>query len=379
MYLEADLIALIWKCLREPVRRPISTVETECKIALEGWADLSLLADLVGAQDQRLYGLDLKAIITALGIPIRWVGSRPRRRLEDGSYFKAISATDVAFLLMWFERIGFRTDASALAERLRPALMVASHLTIEASDILFHEANRHRLPPVGIGANLSESTDFAGMRTERWTAPYGYRVLYSANGAGEALSLEVHAPKYRKRPEPRLVTCPDCGMTYMAGLREDGVAHRRNHARHVAVHDPKPEQRLVQAFEKDLDASWVDFASPKWKRSAMYERARQFKREFGYDFLQWEPPERIDPYAVGFLFSDAEGRIVGACAFRPATPGEPTWRLDWIWMCPSERRKGHLSRQWDRFEQRFGRFAISEPISPAMTSFLQKRGFPYRR
>jgi len=383
VHLEADLIALLWERLRLPVPRSFSAAETETQVALKGWADLSLLADLVGAQDQRLYGLDLKAIIAALGIPIRWVGSRPRRRLEDGSYLKAISATDVAFLLMWFERIGFRTDASALAERLRPTLVVASHLTLEASDILFHEANRHRLPPVAIGANLSGSTDFAGMRTERWTAPNGYRALYTANGAGEALSLEVQAPKYRKKPEPRLVTCPDCGMTYMAGLREGGLAHRRNHARHVAVHEPKPEPYLIQALERDLDAAWVGSNSPKWKRAAMYERARQFQREFGYDFPQWEPPNGRDPEAIGFLFSDAEGRIVGACAFRPEWPGAPTWRLDWVWICPSERRRGHLTGQWDRFEQRFGHFAISEPISPAMASFLQKRGsscrtFPLR-
>jgi hypothetical protein len=114
---------------------------------------------------------------------------------------------------------------------------------------------------------------------------------------------------------------------------------------------------------------------PKWKRQEVYDRALEFKRELGYDFPQWALDAGHDPDAVGFLFSDDDGRIIGACSFRPQShPGERPWRLDWIWLCPSARRKGHLDRQWDRFRQRFGVFDVEPPISEAMQAFLRKRG-----
>ncbi len=371
MNLDAAHIASLWQRLREPVPPLFSADALEERIIRDGWADITSLVDLLEFQDRRIHGLDVKAIVTALGIPLRSVYPRPNHRHDECFGILSVSAVDAAFVVTWFERVGFRTDATAFAERLRPSLAAASHLAREACDVLFLDANRHRLPPVSIASDLS---DFTGLRTERWTTPAGYRALYTANGAGVAFALEVRAPKYRKLPEPRSVQCPKCGLSYMAGLREEASAHRRFHARHVAVHEPRPEPRLLHALEKDLDAAWVDFTAPKWKRAAMYERARQFRREFDYGLIQWDEPERREAEAVGFLFSYVEGRIVGACAFRPEWSGATTWRLDWVWICPSERRKGYLARQWDRFAQRFGRFEIEPPVSPSMAAFLGKIG-----
>jgi len=39
----------------------------------------------------------------------------------------------------------------------------------------------------------------------------------------------------------------------------------------------------------------------------MYERARAFRREFGYDFIQWGSPRDDDHYGCGFLFNDDIG------------------------------------------------------------------------
>lgn len=149
----------------------------------------------------------------------------------------------------------------------------------------------------------------------------GYRLEYVIDDDGEPLWLKIVAPKYRKRPETQSVTCPDCGMLYVKGLRTDEQAHRSFHRKRFAIIDPKPNRQFADALSRDLDASWVDASSPKWKRKAVYDRALEFKRELGYDFVQWEIDPDHDGEAVGFLFSDDADRIVGACAFRPQPAG----------------------------------------------------------
>ncbi|KAA9384117.1 hypothetical protein [Neorhizobium galegae] len=136
--------------------------------------------------------------------------------------------------------------------------------------------------------------------------------------------------------------------------------------------DPKPHRKFALALERDFDAAWVGTDAPLWKRKEVYERARVFRREFGYDFVQWSFEH--DPDAVGFLFSDQEARIVGACTFRPQQESTVRpWRLDCIWLCPDARRSGLLGRLGGRFRQRFGVFNIEPPISEAMKAFLIKQ------
>jgi hypothetical protein len=162
----------------------------------------------------------------------------------------------------------------------------------------------------------------------------------------------------------------------MKGSRTDELSHRSYHQQRFSIIEPKPHRRFSEALNRDLNAAWVDEKSPKWKRKEVYDRALEFKRDLGYDFAQWQTEARHDPDAIGFLFSDERGRIVGACAFRPQHgANERPWRLDWIWICPEARRLGQLDRQWDRFRQRFGVFDIEPPISDAMQAFLRKRGY----
>jgi ribosomal protein S18 acetylase RimI-like enzyme len=111
-------------------------------------------------------------------------------------------------------------------------------------------------------------------------------------------------------------------------------------------------------------------------------RAATFQREFCYDFVQWDGPHQIesDPRARGFLFNDdsgvfGHGAIVGACArWREHTDHPPCWAMQWIWIAPKARRRGILSRRWDAFRARFGKFVIEPPLSEAMQAFAAKHG-----
>lgn len=142
----------------------------------------------------------------------------------------------------------------------------------------------------------------------------------------------------------------------------------------MAVLDPQPSARFAIARQRNPELSWVGPHTPRWVWEEIYQRARAFSREFGFS-LQWESEPRFDDAVLGFLFHDDRDRLVGACAFRPRShPSEKPWRLDWIWLCSDERRKGHLARHWQEFRSRFGDFDVEHPLSNGMRAFLVKHG-----
>lgn len=67
---------------------------------------------------------------------------------------------------------------------------------------------------------------------------------------------------------------------------------------------PVPSRALKAAMFKDPETVWVKYLSPRWLRIAVNRRANAFKREFRYDFVQWEIYG--DPDAIAYLFSDGE-------------------------------------------------------------------------
>lgn len=376
MEIEAEKIEKVWQALHKPapsrLRQPNAIEE---RIATTGWATQADLEDLLLSQDRRLDPskvVDPKAFAAALDLPFRGVFLRPKHRNDDDLGYEMLSAVDTAALCIWLERLGFCIDMSVLCARECEKLQSKTHLSAEEILVLFYEKNRHRLPPATLSA---PHRDWRGISRSQFKTPTGYRLEYACDDDGRALWLTARAPKYRKRPDTEAVTCPDCGMLYVKGSRTDERLHRSFHRKRFSIIEPKPNRRFAEALEQDLAASWVDVRSPKWKRKEVYDRALEFKREFGYGFPQWNPDPRADPDAVGFLFSDQQDRIVGACAFRPqGGENERPWRLDWIWICPDARRQGQLGRHWERFRQRFGIFDIEPPISDAMTAFLRKRG-----
>ncbi|WP_432328002.1 hypothetical protein ACRQ5D_33875 [Mucilaginibacter sp. P25] len=139
---------------------------------------------------------------------------------------------------------------------------------------------------------------------------------------------------------------------------------------------PKPRM-IAELAEKGISAELATCDSPQWKHTEMYNRALAFKRELHYEFTQWKSKDDVeDPDVHGYLFTHGDGAIVGACAFRNRTcnPGEIRWGLQWIWICPRERRNGYLARRWKAFREKFSSFIVEAPVSEEMKAFLRKHG-----
>lgn len=373
--IEPELIESIWQALtRTPPSAGVCTNDIAERIVDMGWVSFVDLEDFLLPQDRRFDPRDvIEPFSKAMGLAFRWAFPRPKHRGDVCHGSQMLSAADAAALCILLERLGFRIDVSVLSARILPKLSSAPFLTDSEISVLFYEQDRHRCAPLTLSVPIRE---WNGHTNSRFKTPSGYQLDYVMDRDGRALSLTVHSPKYRKRSEPKAVTCPDCGMHYLKGSREDAFSHRSFHRKRLSILEPKPHRRLVEALKRDRDAAWVDAKSPKWKRAEVCGRAGEFRREFEYDFVPWSIDAQYDPAAIGFLFVDDGGRIVGSCAFRPQSSVDVrSWRLAWIWMSPSARRQGHLTRQWDQFRRRFGIFDIEPPISEAMNCFLRKRGY----
>jgi hypothetical protein len=111
----------------------------------------------------------------------------------------------------------------------------------------------------------------------------------------------------------------------------------------------------------------------------MYERAVRFKRDFGYDFIQWPYVDKrsdIDSSWVGYLFAAQDGTIDGACGFQQQ---DDEWVLAWAWIRPERQRSGLLATRWSSFVAQFGDFWIEHPLSDAMQAFFTRHATPGQR
>lgn len=169
-------------------------------------------------------------------------------------------------------------------------------------------------------------------------------------------------------------TCPHCRLTYAPEFEEDRRLHRSHHRRIVGMkkqaYEPKPIKSFLICLQQEEFPEHVTWLSPRWKHRQMYLRARAFRNEFGYDFIQWADGIEKDENAHGFLFHE-DGVIIGACAFRRR---RDHWGMQWIWLAPQARRKGILTKWWPRFVKMFGNFDVEQPLSEAMTAFVKKMG-----
>jgi hypothetical protein len=113
--------------------------------------------------------------------------------------------------------------------------------------------------------------------------------------------------------------------------------------------------------------------------------AHYFRREFGYDFVQFEAhedvrwtarPQNDDPHPYLIAYRN---RLVGAACFRwrVYTNVAPTWWLAWIWLHPYARRRGVLTQAWPIFTADHPGFFVEPPLSTAMEGFLTARAYPW--
>ena len=145
--------------------------------------------------------------------------------------------------------------------------------------------------------------------------------------------------------------------------------------------------------------------APTKYRRALEKIAYYIRRENGYSFPPYHVAKPQDDEgnkdAIFFLWigkdiytiqSDAKafmtgsfsrglrGRVYGACVFRPAPTEDnrdsvASHYLDWIWIHPYARGEGITHEAWSYFEERFGKFGVTTPVTKAMVGFLKKRGW----
>lgn len=336
----------------------------------------STIEDLLLMMDRRLdpYGAGAPDALAAM-FDLTWrnVTYRPSRLAIDTVLHEAMSASDVAQLLINLEAIGFKVDPAPMVDALVNGIRKRPMIDNSELSVLWFERNRHRGPPMTIGTakgRIPAKFESIGVTNT------GYRVGIWRDIKDELAHLEVRSPRYRRRKPPIETDCPTCGWKWYRGDPESSAIHRREHKDRMVIIDPQPHPQVLRERGLRHEPAWVTSGSKAWKHREMYERARAFRREFGYDFVQWGSESgESDPDAHGYLFLDCSHTIVGACAFRLREDDSAKWwALQWVWISPNHRRQGHLERNWDKFKQKFGNFEVESPLSDAMTSFLAKRG-----
>ncbi len=133
--------------------------------------------------------------------------------------------------------------------------------------------------------------------------------------------------------------------------------------------------RSVRGIDQSLVA--VRRFSPLIHRRAVERFAYYFKREFRYDFPQFEAEDVTDDYRAWLFAShdySAEWRPFGAACFRYRRyegGDKPVWALQWIWLHPYFREGGHLKKAWPLFIKALGEpVDVEPPYSRAMVAFL---------
>lgn len=380
MYCTIEELKAIVKSLKSLVRlrRPEIVEECLAKVITNGFADFIDIEDILYNSDERL------ARISRFVSAARWrelfsicVRDYYRRTTEKQSIFleyQGISTEDLACLLMNIERVGYSINPLPFVAQLLPKLADRPFVTNLELDILQYEENRHKMDSI----HLYVKADEMGQRRnkEKFKTATGYKAEVVWNKNDDPVQLIIKAPKYRSRPAPKSTTCDVCGLTWLQGVKEESAAHRKEHKRHMKYLDPKPYRRLSKANQNQGGLVLVTSNSSRWRHGEIYLRALAFKREFRYDFVQWESPEGdSDPSARGYLFMNPDNIVVGACAFRQREyKDKAVWSLQWIWITRKYRRAGVLTKHWKTLRQRYGDFHLEHPVSDAMVAFLEKNG-----
>lgn len=370
-------LAAIWQALNSPGRRgKAGSSELIAKIHREKWASSTDVMDLLYLMDERLdeirHQVDVDRWCTLFGIPQQTAYTRPRDRKGSAYGHQSITAAGVADLLIQLQRLGFGVKPHELVNLEMTRIEKETKVSSAELTVYTYPVSEHKMAPIALP---TENYWRVTKRSRSLKTDTGYKLSVSLDETGDPVHLEIKAPKYRETRPPQRTVCGECGIEWMRGDPESSASHRREHKKRMGYLDPRPHSKLDGGEIPD-GFVFVNFTSPKWLHTEMYRRALAFKREFHYDFVQWDAVNpRSDATGQGFLFVDEEQRIVGACAFRlREDDGKSWWGLQWIWFAPAHRRTGLLARRWPALRERFGRFHVEGPVSDAMQAFLTKVG-----
>jgi hypothetical protein len=340
-----------------------------------GWAYPWQLEDLILSTDHR-FGRDMiEEFIAYFELPIQAIYKKPRFANAGVVGHDGISLADTACLLIRLEEIGFDTDPMPFVAALLPGIQSVPYLTDSEISVLFYAKNQYR----SLVSLYAAERIMGGEWTERKVRDASGRRLQFSWVDGQPYELEVKGSKYRRRTRQIRVACDYCKYEYTKGDPESALYHRTAHAEARRLFDPSPNKAFAKRLIQTPYPERVTATSPFWMHREVYERACWFRREFHYDFVQWNGTferKNTSPESHGYLFSDhtsthSPGTIIGACAFWNDRTG---WRLSWVWLCPKMRRSGSLAHRWFQFLDTYGDFKIGAPLSDAMFSFVKKHG-----
>jgi hypothetical protein len=370
--IDDDLLNVFWECLNSTERKS-KTFDCE-KIFKEvlstNWVYFYQLEDILYLLDNRLYllstGDNYNKVFDYFDIHIEYMYGKPKSEENETFSIPAISVENLAMFLILLERIGFYTDATYLVDKLLPSIKTKTKIKKSELDIFWFHKTHYK--------NYSIT-----LSTEKWIElvcfnieiknEKGFKINAKLDKENNPVFLEISAPKFKRKPHPVQTSCPDCGVIWFKGDTSSSASHRKIHKRLMNFLNPQPVQLLLNSNINSVGYIVVRADSPKWQHKEMYERAFAFKKEFSYDFIQWEIPKGdSNPNVFGYLFIDVNNAIIGACSFRLR---DFDWGLQWIWICPKERRKKHLSHKWKMFKEKFGNFIVEPPISTEMKAFIK--------
>jgi hypothetical protein len=339
---------------------------------------LTSLGDYLILSERRGYNAIeqlFKDLLDPLEIPKQWIFHAPEFPEDDPSGNPGLTAIDAVGLLIELEHLGIQVHPEKLVEKLAPKLKKKRLLTGNELLVVLYEHYRTKRQVI-LQADM-EATDSEISMTHH-TDANGYQFTMTWAGA-DAVRLQVQGPDYVE-PEPQeLVTCDYCHHRYLTNNPVDARIHASEHEWAQQLFDPLPDAQFAERLAANVQAELVDASSPLWMHEAVLQRARAFRREFSYDFVQWDgSAQRAAPEGChGYLFAgDAAGTIAGACGFLVEKSGQYAgqWSLHWIWLAPKFRRQGFLKARWNDFLNRYGDFYIEAPLSEAMQGFVRKHG-----
>ncbi|MDB5128341.1 hypothetical protein [Mucilaginibacter sp.] len=379
---DEQTLQYLWEALQTEPRRPRYhwAEQKFCESLKRGWLFYSDIEDMLIAMDSRVDsgGFRIMPLVEHMGISFEEVYFRPRAISSGAMRFDALRPEYYVYLLIQLERVGLAVDTARYVDIMLPSILPRNRklFSVAELEIFWYKRTRHKQEDVVLYTDKS-------LRYEEYGDPLklnsGFTLTLGLDAEDKPFLLMIRAPKYKPQRAPVEVSCPGCGHNYHKGDPESSMLHRKEHKKRMTWLQPQAlPAMLLERAEKGPFAELVTCDSPAWKHSEMYNRALAFKREFHYDFTQWKSPNsgREDPDVQGYLFTGEFGEIIGACAFRNRSddPEIQKWGLQWIWLCPRERRKGHLEQRWRMFRQRFGNFLVEPPVSEAMQGFLKKQG-----
>jgi hypothetical protein len=342
------------------------------KFLQSGWVYKFDVEDVLDTLDIRLarHRINIDELCKELEIPWEKISDKPNVKTNSVIQNPALRVEYFAYLLIVLERLGFNTDPSELVNLLLPSIKNKTIINNAEIEVLWFFKQHNKYAPIFLMEKMEALFEDPVLYCKTTN---GYKVETLGN-INQPIGIKVNCPKYRKRKEPILTECQECGMKWLKGDRDSSYSHRKYHNQCLAYLNPRPNPKFLKELDTDKDAELVICSSPTWKHREIYNRAKAFRREFHYDFVQWHSPKGDNDINVrGYLFADNNGIIIGACAFRKRDHdnNRQYWGLTWVWICPKERGKGHLSKRWPFFRSKFGDFHVEPPVSDSMKNFLK--------